>query len=60
MFKWIENIFIKKKSAVALPVPSKKDGEYARAMYSAEDLSDKFDVIDFGEAYNFHMDCGDR
>ena len=39
---------------------SKKDAEYSRSMYRLEDEQDAMDSVDYGEAYNFHMDCGDR
>ena len=39
---------------------SKKDARYARSMHRLEDEQDALDARDFGEAYNFHMDCGDR
>jgi flagellar biosynthesis/type III secretory pathway M-ring protein FliF/YscJ len=39
---------------------SKKDAEYAHSMYKLEDEQDDLEAIDFGEAYNFHSDCGDR
>jgi hypothetical protein len=39
---------------------SKKDAEYSRSMYRLEDEQDTLDAVDFGEAYNFHADCGDR
>lgn len=38
---------------------SKKES-YAAAMYRLEDEQDALDARDVGEAYNFHMDCGDR
>jgi hypothetical protein len=39
---------------------SKKDAKYARSMYRLEDEQDAMNAVDYGEAYNFHMDCGDR
>ena len=39
---------------------SKKEADYAVSMHRLEDEQDALDSRDFGEAYNFHMDCGDR
>ena len=60
MFKWVKSLFAKKKLVVPhLPPVSKKDAEYAAGMHRIADEMDQ-EAIDFGEAYNFHMDCGDR
>jgi hypothetical protein len=61
MIKWLKILFSRKKiHVVVLPEASKKDAKYAEEMYRLMDEEDERDLIDFGEAYNFHMDCGDR
>ena len=58
MFGWFKKQSTK---VVRLPEPTKQDAEYARAMHLIEDeCDDRLSAVDFGEAYNFHMDCGDR
>jgi hypothetical protein len=61
MIKWLKNLFTHKTDRpIALLKVSKKDADYAHAMHFAETIQDESDSRDFGEAYDFHMDCGDR
>ena len=62
MLEWIKSLFIKKEKEKVVNIPrvSKKEAEWAEAMHRAEDYYDELEAIDFGEAYNFHTDCGDR
>lgn len=61
MFKWLKSLFARKrKRHEEILQISKKDAKWSRAMWGAEDEADKMENIDFGEAYNFHHDCGDR
>lgn len=61
MFNWIKNrFFCKQHEGVNLPDIPAKDVEYARAMHRCEDYFLDEEYIYFDEAYNFHMDCGDR
>jgi len=62
MFKWIKSLFCKNKPVQDQQTVSvsKEEADWARAMHFAENEAERFSDIDFGDAYNFHMDCGDR